>query len=121
MIYIFGEAMVKGISGSDTKELIDTAVFYLRLDLPFYFVLAVLLITRTTLQGMGAKFVPIIASIMELILKYFTARYLAVRLGYLGIALCEPITWIVGALYIIIVFIVRVKKLDMAHKDLHLA
>ncbi len=121
MIYIFGEAMVKGISGSDTKELIDTAVFYLRLDLLFYFVLAVLLITRTTLQGMGAKFVPIIASIMELILKYFTARYLAVRLGYLGIALCEPITWIVGALYIIIVFIVRVKKLDMAHKDLHLA
>ena len=61
---------------------------------------------------MGAKFVPIIASIMELLLKIFTAKKLAVRLGYLGIAICEPIIWTVCAIYIIIVFIVRVKKIE---------
>ncbi len=125
LIYTLGEKMVILISGSATEELIDTAVFYLRLDLPFYFVLAVLLVTRTTLQGMGAKFVPIIASIMELILKIVTARKLAVVLGYLGIALCEPIIWTVCAIYIIIAFRIAVKKAEknrlsnVADQDLH--
>ena len=123
MIYIFGEMLVKLLSGSETTELIETAVFYLRFDLPFYFVLAVLLITRTTLQGMGSKFVPIIASLMELGLKIITARFLAVKLGYLGIALCEPITWIAGAVYIISVFVYKIKKQDshMRDEDLHIA
>jgi Na+-driven multidrug efflux pump len=123
MIYIFGEMLVKLLSGSETAELIETAVFYLRFDLPFYFVLAVLLITRTTLQGMGSKFVPIIASLMELGLKIITARFLAVKLGYLGIALCEPITWIAGAVYIISVFVYKIKKQDshMRDEDLHIA
>lgn len=112
MIYTFGEMLVKLLSGSETQDLIDTAVFYLRFDLPFYFVLAVLLITRTTLQGMGSKFVPIIASLMELLLKILTARFLAVRLGYLGIALCEPITWIAGAVYIIAVFLYKIKRIE---------
>ena len=112
IIYSFGDDLVMLISGSSTPELISTALFYLKLDLPFYFVLAVLLITRMTLQGMGSKFVPIIASIMELVLKIVTAKKLAVRLGYLGIALCEPIIWTVCAVYIIIVFINALKKLD---------
>ncbi len=112
MIYLFGNLMVSKISGSSNQELIDTAVFYLKLDLPFYYVLAVLVITRTTLQGMGAKFVPIIASVIELVLKIFTARWLAVKLGYLGIAICEPIIWIVCAVFIILVFINRIKKIN---------
>lgn len=112
MIYLFGEEIVIAISGSNTPELIDNAVFYLRFDLPFYFVLAILLITRTTLQGMGAKFVPIIASVMELAFKVITAKWLAVRLGYLGIAMCEPITWVICAIFIIIVFSSRTKKLS---------
>ena len=59
---------------------------------------------------MGAKITPIIASIMELVLKYFTAKYLAVRLGYLGIALCEPIIWIICAIYLGIAFGVLYRK-----------
>lgn len=122
MIYTIGGSLVKMISGSSTDELIDTALFYLKLDLPFYFVLAILLITRTTLQGMGSKFSPIIASIMELILKIVTARILAVKLGYLGIALCEPIIWVVCAIYIIIVFWVMIRKRShMTHQNLQRA
>lgn len=112
LIYVFGNLMVKGISGSSTKELIDTATFYLKVDLPFYYVLSVILITRTTLQGIGAKFVPIIASIMEMAFKAFTAGYLAVKLGYLGIAICEPITWVVCAIFMVIVFVIEIKKLS---------
>lgn len=110
MIYTIGNFLVKLISGSSNPEVIDTAIFYLRFDLPFYFVLSILLITRMTLQGMGAKLVPLAASIMELFLKAGTAFYLAKKLGYLGIAICEPATWTICAIYILIVFRVTIHK-----------
>ena len=114
LIFAVGRYLVTAVSGSSTAELIDTAMFYLRVNLPFYFVLSVLLITRTTLQGMGSKFVPIIASIMELLLKVFTVRILAVRFGYTGIAVCEPVIWSVCAVYIITVFILKIKKINQS-------
>lgn len=117
MIYTVGEIMVKLVSGSQTKELIDTAMFYLRVDLPFYYVLAIILITRTTLQGMGAKVVPIAASLMELAIKAVTAAYLAKKLGYLGIAICEPISWTVCAVYILIVFSIKIKSLSQTRQQ----
>ncbi|MCQ2528663.1 MAG: MATE family efflux transporter [Saccharofermentans sp.] len=116
MIYSIGGILVRFVSGSETVELINTAMFYLRVDLPFYYVLAVILITRTTLQGMGAKVVPIAASIMELAIKAVTAGYLARVLGYTGIAICEPISWAVCAVYILIVFSIKIKSLDQTRQ-----
>jgi len=103
-IYTLGGLMVRLISGSSNSDIIDTATFYLKVDLPFYYVLAVVLITRSTLQGVGSKLAPIVASLMELLLKVFTAGWLAKKLGYTGIAVCEPIVWTVCAIYILIVF-----------------
>lgn len=103
-IYTLVGLLVRGISGSSNPEVIGTAVYYLKVDLPFYFVLSIILITRMTLQGMGAKWTPLIASIMELLLKFLTAGWLAKVLGYTGIAICEPIIWIVCAIYILIIF-----------------
>lgn len=103
-IYTLGSYLVSFISGSTNSEVINTAVFYLKVDLPFYFVLSILLITRMTLQGMGAKWSPLIASLMELSLKVITAKWLAKLLGYTGVAICEPITWFVCAIYILIIF-----------------
>lgn len=118
VIYTFGNMMVRGISGTSTQELIDTATFYLKVDLPFYYVLSIILITRTTLQGIGARFVPIIASVMELLFKAFTAGYLALKLGYLGIAICEPVTWVICAAFILSVFLVEIKKLGKLQAQL---
>jgi len=104
LIYVFGGLFVKLISGSSNPELIETATFYLKFDLPFYYVLAILLIVRCTLQGLGSKITPIVASIMELGLKILTAGVLVKLFGYLGIAMCEPIIWTVCAVYILIMF-----------------
>ena len=112
MIYTLGPLMVKAISGSSNPEVINNAVFYLKVDLPFYFVLSIILITRNTLQGIGGRFIPIIASAMELLLKVYTAKKLAVLLGYLGIAICEPATWVICSIFIIIAFVLRIKRLE---------
>ncbi len=104
MIYLLGGVLVRLISGSANPVIIDTAVYYLRFDLPFYYVLAIILITRSTLQGLGSKIAPIVASLMELLLKVFTAGILVKLFAYTGVAMCEPIIWTVCAIYILIVF-----------------
>lgn len=104
LIYTFGGLFTRLISGSSNQELIDTAVFYLRFDLPFYYVLSILLVVRCTLQGLGSKIAPIVASIMEMVLKILTAGILVKHFAYTGIAMCEPIIWSVCAVYILIVF-----------------
>ena len=104
LIYTLGEFMVTRISGSENEVIISNAVYYLRFDLPFYFVLAILLITRSVLQGLGAKVSPVIASVMELLLKAFTAGYLVERFAYKGVALCEPVIWCICAVFILIMF-----------------
>ena len=104
LLYALGGFFTKLISGSSNQQLIDTAVFYLRFDLPFYYVLSILLVVRCTLQGLGAKIAPIVASIMEMALKIVTAGVLVKMFGYTGIAMCEPIIWSVCAVYILIVF-----------------
>ena len=109
LIYTLGEFMVTRISGSENEVIISNAVYYLRFDLPFYFVLAVLLITRSVLQGLGAKISPVIASVMELLFKAFTAGYLVERFAYTGVALCEPVIWSVCAVFILIMYMTNRK------------
>jgi len=104
IVFVFGTYLVYAISGSDSEVVLTNAVKYLKFNLMFYFVLSPLLITRTTLQGIGSKITPIVASLVELVLKTITAFVLAERLGYFGIIICEPIVWTVCAIYILIVF-----------------
>lgn len=117
MIYTIGPFLTRFVSGSSNPELIRTAVFYLRVDLPFYYVLAILLITRSTLQGIGAKIVPLIASVAEMLIKVLTASWLAKAFGYTGIAICEPITWTLCAVYIAIIFLIKIKSLNSANQE----
>lgn len=100
--YTIVPLIVSGITGSSETEVIATATKYLRIDTPFYYVLGILLILRSTLQGIGQKIVPIIASIMELIGKVVAVYYLAPTLGYLGICITEPLIWIACTIFLLI-------------------
>ena len=112
MVYTVGTRLIALISGSSNPEVLDTAAFYLKLDIPFYFVLCILLVTRSVLQGVGSKFVPVIASLVELILKVYTAKKLSLILGYLGVAICEPATWLICAVFVLLVFRWRMNKIN---------
>lgn len=111
--YTLVPIIVSGITGTSETEVIKTATRYLRIDTPFYYVLGILLILRSTLQGIGQKIVPIIASFMELIGKVVAVYYLAPKLGYLGICITEPIIWIACTLFLLIKGIKIKKKNDL--------
>lgn len=102
--FAFGPYIIKFLTGTNDTLIIDTAVKYLRINTPFYYVLAVLLIYRSTLQGIGKKFTPLVSSSIELLSKFAVVGFLAPTMGYLGVCISEPIIWIACSIFVLIVF-----------------
>ncbi len=108
--YLFGDNIIKLISGTTNADIIKNASDYLNFNIPFYPVLFILLIVRSVLQGMGHGFVPVCASALELVGKVAAAFLLVGLFGYFGIIICEPIIWTVGAIFVSVSFIILVPK-----------
>lgn len=104
-VYTMGPLLIRLISGVGTPEVIKNAIWYLRFDTPFYFVVCILLILRNSMQGIGRKIIPMIASAIELLGKLLVALVLAERMGYFGIIISEPVTWILCAALLAIAFL----------------
>lgn len=99
LLYFGGAALVRMITDSDTF-VIGTAVKYLRINVPFYAFLCILCFFRSTLQGLGQKIIPVIASIIELSGKAIIVFVLVPRMGYLAVCICEPILWILSGILV---------------------
>lgn len=85
-------------------EAINIAVYYMRVNTIFYYALAALFIYRNVLQGIGQKTIPIFSSIIEMFVKVLTTFLLVPDLGYTGIAVCEPIAWILMTAFLMFFF-----------------
>lgn len=111
-VYIAAPWLIRLISGASTPEIIETAQRYLRFDTPFYFVLGILIVLRNAMQGLGRKIVPMISSGIELLGKLIVAWILAAPMGYFGIIISEPATWILCTILLCITFFTdaRIRK-----------
>lgn len=100
--------LITGITNADTLSVVDK---YMKINVSLYAVLAVVIIYRNALQGLNDKLTPIISSILELVGKVLVAKFLAPRLGYLGIMISEPVVWIgMGAILVVGLYISFRKK-----------
>lgn len=86
------------ISGSSDPALLDNAALYNRIGSAFYIPLALLLILRNSLQGLGQKSAPLLSSFIELAGKVLFVIFIIPNTGYLGVILCEPILWVLMAI-----------------------
>lgn len=100
--YLFAPALVYLVTGTRKSEIIDTAVWYLRVDTLFYWVTAAISILRNALQGVGDRFTPLLSSGIELLGKIAVVLFLTPRLGYFGIILAEPLVWAVMVIPLVV-------------------
>lgn len=109
-VVLFAENMVKSITGSEVgPEIIGAGKFYMITNLPFYAFVSVLVIVRSVLQGMNKKKTPVIASIMEMVVKIIAVAVFVPCLGFTGIVITEPIIWILGAAWVWIIYNMTLK------------
>jgi Na+-driven multidrug efflux pump len=117
-VLLFGKTAIRLLTGTQSAEVIDTAYRYLIWNVPFYAVLNVLLVMRNSVQGLGRKIVPMTASMIELLGKFAAAFLLAPAMGYLGVCLIEPITWLATVPVVGIAFMTAIRKLSQEQKAL---
>lgn len=108
--FLWANQIVGGLTGSDNETIIATGAMYLKINLPWYYVLFILCILRNTLQGIGCKIWPIVGSLLELLGKWISVTFFVGPFGYLAICYTEPATWVVCALLVSVVF--------ATHKDM---
>ena len=113
-VYTLAPVMIQLISGATSAEVVETARWYLRFDTPFYFVLGILIVLRNAMQGLGRKIVPMISSSIELVGKLVVAWVLTDRMGYFGVIISEPATWILCTILLCIMFFAddRMRRLE---------
>lgn len=112
ILWFFGGQIARLVTGSVSQVVFDNTQMYLRINAPFYFVLGLLFTLRFSIQSVDRKMPPIISSSMELASK-IAAAYLFIPLwGYLGACIAEPLSWTLGAIYLLFVFKKEFKRLD---------
>ena len=93
------------IAGTNDPAVIDPAVMYIRISVCCFYVLGPLFVLRCAMQGMGRKIVPVLSSTMEMVGKILAVLFLAPALGYLGVAITEPIIWAACTLMLTIMYL----------------
>ena len=101
LIYLFGESLMRLVTGTDESAIIQGGVQYLRIVGPSYVILGVLGQSRYALQGLGEKTLPLISSVIELIGKILFVWILIPKYQYTAVIWCEPVIWCVMAVQLV--------------------
>lgn len=103
--FIFSDKIIAVLTGSSNPEILNTGSSYLKINVPFYYVLFVLCILRNTLQGIGCKVWPVIGSVLELLGKLLTVLIFIPIMEYKAVCFSEPVIWIICGAMVTVVFL----------------
>lgn len=108
-ILIFFNRFFSGLFLSDGSQAVyNLALSYYVINGVLYWILSILFVTRSFIQGLGKGLVPTLAGIMELVMRAGIATVGSIYFGFSGIAASNPAAWI-GALLVLLpsTFIMR--------------
>ena len=87
-----------------TAEVIGYSNGYLLAVAPFYLLLGLLAVIRSTIQSMGNGAAPFMACIIELVVRIGATFGLSRLLGYTGICLATPLAWSGAVLLLLVTY-----------------
>lgn len=100
--YTIAPALIRLVTGTKNETVIAAAWSYLKFDTLLYWVTAIIVVLRNTMQGIGDHVTPIVSSSIECIGKIILVNLLVAPFGYWGIIVAEPITWCVMVIPLIV-------------------
>lgn len=109
-VSIFGKSILGILIKSKDKNTISLAFINWIFSMYFFIPLSILNLFRNVMQTLGDKISPILSSAIELVVKLIFALFIISRVGYMGVVVCEPIIWVLSAVYMIICYLLWYKK-----------
>ena len=94
----------------DAPEALDMAHLYLKYIGATVFLLGLMLIFRSVMQGMGRSASPTVCSALETVMSFITAFVLIPRMGFSGVCLANPLSWFASGIPVYIAFIMFVAR-----------
>ena len=107
-------ALFVGADAAGAEEVIAYGETFLLVNGSTYVILALLLVYRNVLQGLGQSVIPTIAGAMELLMRAAAAIFLCTYLGFFGACLANPLAWIGAAVPIVLAYLWMEKTLRPA-------
>ena len=107
ILIAFGTFFLELFVGADAEgaaEVIAYGHTFLIVNGSCYIILALLLVYRNVLQGLGQSVIPTIAGAMELIMRAAAAIFLCSSLGFLGACMANPLAWIGAAIPVVLAY-----------------
>ena len=101
---MFGTKLIEIFVGEGQDQIIEYGQIFLVTNGVCYWILALLFIFRSALQGLGKSFVPTVAGAMELIMRIAAAIFLVDLWGYQGACLANPMAWLGSCIPLVIAF-----------------
>ncbi len=98
--YLFGGALIRLTTGTESEKVLENAVLSLRIHFSMFPMLGILFCLRNSMQAIGQKLVPVLSSCIELAMKLFAAYYLIPQYGFVGVCITEPITWVLMVIFL---------------------
>ena len=110
LVWFCAEFLIQAVTGSTSSDVILAGSMYLRVDAPFYTGIAVLIVLRCALQGMGGRLYSMGEGVLELSGNVIFALFVVPSMGYMGVCLCEPVTCTICAVYISCGYLMIVRR-----------
>ena len=111
-LVIFGEFFIKLFVSNANSVVMEAAMQYLKIIAIFCWALALIFLFRSTIQGLGNGFIPMLTGFIELGARVIVAITLSKVWGFTGICLASPIAWLAGDVILIISYRKIMKELN---------
>ena len=93
-ILLLRHPIVQTFLSNPTKEIYHYSDMYLTVVAPFYFILGLLAVYRTSIQSMQNGQAPFAACMIELVMRIAATVGLSGMIGYTSVCIASPLAWI---------------------------
>lgn len=114
VMIVFGRTACLIFLSAGETEILDAAALYLRAVGYLFWILGLLNVNRITVQGLGFSGKAVFSGVMEMIARTVTALFVVPRLGFIGIAISDPVAWIAADLYIIPLCLITLRRVRLS-------
>lgn len=109
---LFGKYIVILFTGSAETTILTNANHYLNVVMAGSYLLAIVLIFRNSIQGLGYSNAAMLAGIMELVGRTYVALVMVKHYGFNGACLANPSAWICADMLLVPLYFIVVKRYE---------
>lgn len=101
VLIFFGRDLSLIFMNGEAVDVLNASAQYLRTLGFFYWLLGILIVTRSSVQGIGWSRQAVLAGVIEMFARTVVSVFLVKKLGYAAICMADPTAWGTATLYLV--------------------